>query len=139
MGSDCFGPTCQHYLSTETLKCVHCGLHLDEINMGEPTRSNAMTNQKGIHEIAKDLDIDLTKVRESQAEFDVLTGKPFSDDSEGGHERKVKAKSLETMRAERAEAALAEIKVAHHATEPSVQNWERVAGILKAYEGGRDE
>ncbi|MEZ6115544.1 MAG: helix-turn-helix domain-containing protein [Pirellulaceae bacterium] len=38
------------------------------------------TKPKGIHEIAKRHGIDLTKVRESQAEFDVLTGKPFHED-----------------------------------------------------------
>jgi predicted DNA-binding transcriptional regulator AlpA len=35
---------------------------------------------KGIHEIAKRHGIDLSRVRESQVEFDVLTGKPFHED-----------------------------------------------------------
>ncbi len=40
-------------------------------------RSN---KSRGIHEIVKRHGIDLTKVRESQAEIDVLTGKPFRED-----------------------------------------------------------
>lgn len=35
---------------------------------------------KGIHEIAKDRGIDTSSIRESQAEFDVLTGRPFDED-----------------------------------------------------------
>lgn len=35
---------------------------------------------KGIHEIAKERGIDLSTIRESQSEFDVITGKPFDED-----------------------------------------------------------
>lgn len=38
---------------------------------------------KSLNEIAKDHGIDLNKIKDQTAEFDILTGKPFSIDVEG--------------------------------------------------------